>query len=86
MERDKETGLPKDASYLECGLPAFLQKDIEAMKAAWGKLERGEQYLHWDLDYGDLQASINTCEVNGIISREQAWYLREKYLRIERCD
>ena len=33
---------------------------------------------------GDLQASINIAEVEQIISAEQAWYLREKYLRMER--
>ena len=27
---------------------------------------------------------INNAEVNQVISSEQAWYLREKYLRIER--
>ena len=81
---DSKTGLPKDKSYLECGLPQFLQTSIEEMKNAWEKLDSGEKYLHWDGDYCNLQSDINIAEVNQIISEEQAWYLREKYLRMER--
>lgn len=81
---DSETGLPKDSSYLECGLPGFLQESIQAMKAAWRKLDRGEEYLRWDCDFCSLQTDINNAEVNQMISSEQAWYLREKYLRLER--
>ena len=81
---DGETGLPKDSSYLECGLPPFLQESLARMKAAWGKIDSGEKYLHWDCDFCNLQSDINSAEVNQIISTEQAWYLREKYLRIER--
>lgn len=78
------TGLPKDTSYLECGLPPFLQESLQAMKEAWRKLDSGEEYLRWDCDYCSLQSDINSAEVNQIISTEQAWYLREKYLRMER--
>ena len=81
---DSETGLPKDNSYLECGLPEFLQESIQAMKDAWRKLDRGEEYLRWDCDFCNLQTDINNAEVNQMISSEQAWYLREKYLRLER--
>lgn len=81
---DSTTGLPKDKGYLECGLPKFLQESVDAMKAAWKKLDSGEQYLHWDCDYCNLQSDINSAEVNLLISEEQAWYLREKYLRVER--
>ncbi|MDC7291132.1 helix-turn-helix transcriptional regulator [Blautia schinkii] len=77
-------GLPKDKSYLECGLPGFLQESLNAMKAAWKKVDNGEKYLRIDCDYCNLQSDINSAEVNGIISSDQAWYLREKYLRIER--
>lgn len=78
------SGLPKDKSYLECGLPAFLQESLEAMKKAWNILDSGEKYLRWDCDYCNLQTDINIAEVGSLISTEQAWYLREKYLRIER--
>lgn len=40
--------------------------------------------MDWDWDWCNLQSNINSAEVNGEISSEQAWYLREKYLRIER--
>ena len=63
-----DTGLPADTSYLECGLPDFLRESIAQM----------------DCDYCNLQADINNAEVNQVISSEQAWYLREKYLRMER--
>ena len=82
---DHATGLPKDQGYLECGLPPFLAESVNAMKAAWDKLDRGEKYLRWDCDYCNLQTDINNAEVNQIISSEQAWYLREKYLRMERA-
>ena len=79
-----ENGLPKDRNYLECGLPDFLQDSIRAMKDAWGRLDRGIEYLRWDCDYCNLQSDINSAEVNQLISEEQAWFLREKYLRQER--
>ena len=79
-----ENGLPKDDNYLECGLPDFLVISIEAMKEAWRKLDNGEEYLRWDCDYCNLQSDINNAEVNQLISTEQAWFLREKYLRMER--
>ena len=78
------SGLPKDKAYLECGLPTFLQESLEAMKKAWNILDNGEKYLRWDCDYCNLQSDINIAEVGSLISTEQAWYLREKYLRIER--
>ncbi len=81
---DSDTGLPKSKDYLECSLPPFLQESIRAMEQAWKRLDNGEKYLHWDCDYCELQSDINSAEVNQVISPEQAWYLREKYLRIER--
>ena len=83
-EYDKKSGLPLDKSYLECGLPGFLQESLEQMKEAWAKRDAGEKYLRWDCDYCSLQSDINSAEVTGIITSEQAWYLREEYLRIER--
>lgn len=73
-----------DKTYLECGLPEFLQESIQAMVEAWRKLDSGENYLRWDCDYCNLQSDINSAEVNLVISSEQAWYLREKYLRMRR--
>lgn len=79
-----KAGKPKDTGYLECGLPDFLQESIQIMKAAWDKLDSGAEYFHWDCDYCSLQSDINSAEVNQLISSEQAWFLREKYLRLER--
>ncbi len=83
-EYDELTGLPKDKGYLECGLPEFLKESIKAMEDAWEKIDAGEKYWHWDADYCTLQSDINVAEVEQIISSEQAWYLREKYLRMEK--
>lgn len=42
--------------------------------------------IHWDIYWCELNANINSAEVNGLISSEQAWYLREKYLRMQQSD
>lgn len=81
---DPETGLPTDPAYLECGLPEFLQTSLDRMKATWERLDAGIKDIRWDCDYCELQSDINVAEVCGLISEEQAWYLRENYLRIER--
>jgi hypothetical protein len=49
-------------------------------------LDSGGVDLRWDGAYCSLQADINSAEVDGLISSEQAWYLREEYLRIRRYD
>ena len=41
-------------------------------------------YLRWDCDYYKLHSDINTYEMGGIINSDQAWYLRETYLRVAR--
>ena len=69
---NSETGLPKNKSYLERGLPSFLVASISAMQKTWDKLDRGEKYLRWDCDYCDLQTDINNAEVNQLINSEQA--------------
>lgn len=84
MVNTLKTGLPKDKSYLERGLPVFLWEFLRQMEAAWKKRDNGEKYLRWGCDYCNLQSDINIAETNGQISTEQAWYLREKYLRMER--
>lgn len=83
---DPKTGRPLDKSYLECGLPEFLLTSIENMKKSWEIEDRGEKDMHWDIYWCDLYADINSCEVDQIITSEQAWYLRYKYLRMEKED
>lgn len=81
-----EKGLPLDKSYLECGLPVYLEESLYNMKLAWEKIDNGEDYLRWDSDYCTLQSDINTAEIGGAINSDKAWYLREKYLRMRRDD
>ncbi|MCD8049787.1 MAG: hypothetical protein LUG52_09405 [Clostridia bacterium] len=79
---DEKTGLPKDLGYLECALPKYLQISLENMKKSWEIEDRGERDLHWDLYWCELNADINSAEVDNVISKEQAGYLRKKYLRM----
>ena len=81
---NKDTGLPNDKGYLECGLPVYLQESLKNMKNSWAIEDSGKKDFHWDLYWCELNADINSAEVDGAISSEQAWYLREKYLRMER--
>lgn len=83
---DRESGLPKRKNYLERGLPAYLQSSLENMIASWKLVDNGTKDYHWDLNWSELNADINSAEVEQEISSEQAWYLREKYLRMKRGD
>lgn len=82
---DDKTGLPKDKNYFERGLPEYVRISLENMKNSWEIEDCGGKDLHWDIWWCELNADINSAEVDGIISSEQAWYLRKKYLRMERC-
>lgn len=82
-EYDAVSGLPLDKQYLEADLPSFLIKSIKQMEKAWEKHSNGES-SDWDCDFCELQSNINVAEAERIITVEQAWYLREKYLKIER--
>ena len=72
MDEHQISGLPSDDSYLECGLPPFLQEAIAAMQSAWEKLDREEECPHWDCAYDELQSDINMAEVEQVISSDQA--------------
>ena len=54
------------------------------MKKSWAIEDSGERDMHWDIYWCDFNADINSAEVDQVISSEQAWYLRRKYLRMER--
>lgn len=77
-----ETGLPCNKSYLECGVPPYLKTSIENMKTSWAIEDRGEEDANWDLYWCELNADINSAEIDQVISKEQAQYLRKKYLRM----
>ena len=83
-EYDDITGLPKNKKYLEYDLPPYLQSSLKNMIASWKVIDNGKKDYHWDLYWSELNADINSAEVDQDISAEQAWYLREKYLRMKR--
>ncbi|MDD6036504.1 MAG: hypothetical protein PUC30_09990 [Lachnospiraceae bacterium] len=84
LKYEPETGHPENKAYLECGLPPYLLKSLENMKKSWEIEDAGGTDMHWDIYWCDLNADINAAEVDSVISSEQAWYLRQKYLRMER--
>lgn len=81
-----ETGLPVNQEYFERGLPPYLQTSIKNMCASWAIEDSGKKDYHWDIAWSELNADINAAEAGQEISPEQAWYLREKYLRMKRGD
>ena len=83
---DRKTGLPKDCSYLEKGLPEYLQISLENMKKSWAIEDSGGEDPHWDLYWCELNADINSAEVDRVISTEQADYLRKEFLRMRKDD
>lgn len=84
QENDADTGLPQNKEYLEHGLPPYLESSLKNMVASWKVIDSGNTDMHWDLYWCELNADINAAEVEQEISAEQAWYLREKYLRMKR--
>lgn len=65
----------RERSY-EYGLPGYLQHDLDAYKDA---MKNGSNLI--DCLWGELYGSINSAEISdGAITREQADYLRKKYL------
>ena len=61
----------------ECGLPAYLQHDLDAYKEG---LRSGSTLI--DCLWCELYGSINGAEIDDhAITHEHAEYLRDKYLR-----
>lgn len=65
-------------------LPLFLRESINAFLAGKEKYESGIGYTEFDMDYCDLQTDINVCEVEQLITSEEAWILRERYLGLQK--
>ena len=61
--------------YYEINLPGYLQHDLDAMK---------EGKWPYDCLWGELYGSINCAFIDGDITEDHAWYLREKYLDMKR--
>lgn len=61
--------------YYEVNLTPYLQHDLDAMK---------EGKYPYDCLWCELYGSINAAYIDGDISEDHAWYLRERYLDMER--
>lgn len=59
----------------EAILPVYLKNDIEA----WKNKNEDNQSI-WDCLWGELYGSINSAQHENTISKDEADYLREKYL------
>ena len=66
--------MPYHPAY-ERNIPIFLSEEIAELKSA-----KRKNSSNLDCYYDELNSSINVCEVENIISKEQADYLRTKYL------
>lgn len=82
QEYDSETGYPADETYLEQGLPPYLQESLEKVKKCLEILDNGGEDKYWDCKWCELNADIGTAVVDRRISERQADYLRKKYLRM----
>ena len=85
-EYNSDTGLPTDETHFEYGLPEYLAESLENMKKSWKIIDSGKKIYIGIYAGAELNADINSAEVENLISSEQAWYLRCKYLRIEKPD
>lgn len=83
-EIDEKTGLPLDKSYLEVELPWYLEHSLNVWKEYLKREEKGIKDDLWDCYWCELNADINSAEVEQEITTEQAWHLRIKYLGMER--
>lgn len=78
---EPRTGLPNDNAYLEANLPQSLQTAIKEYAEG---LVSGSLLL--DCLWGELYGAINAHQHGGRITKEQADYLRAKYLFEEEED
>ncbi len=68
---------------IDTSLPPFLQESIKAFIVGKEKYEKGD-YHEFDMDYCDLQTDINVCETEQMITSDEAWELRKRYLGLQR--
>lgn len=62
-------------NLLEIGLPSFLENDIKALKAG---IKNNVTYI--DCLINEVQGSVNSAWVDGLISDKQKDYFYEKYI------
>ena len=78
QEKNTDIGKPSRNTYLETGLPESIQKAIKDYFQG-----EKEQVLYLDCLWGELYGAINSNMWAGLITEEQADYLREEYLGME---
>lgn len=78
MNEIGKDGKPLNKRYLEIELPRGVQKDIDNYLEA---KRTNDSYL--DCYWCELYGTINSYQVADLITKEQADYLREKYLGME---
>ena len=78
MNEIGKDGKPLNKRYLEIGLPQGVQKDIDNYLKA---KRTNDSCL--DCYWCELYGTINSYQVADLITKEQADYLREKYLGME---
>lgn len=78
-EKSVDTGKPNRKTYLETGLPKSIQKAMEDYIQG-----EEEKVLYLDCLWGELYGAINSNLWAGLITEEQADYLRTKYLGMEK--
>ena len=61
---------------------------IQCMIQKNGKTRQKRTDIFWDCLWGELYGSINSAQWDNVITKEQADYLRDKYLGIQKrkCD
>lgn len=69
---------------VESSLPESMKRSLATFKRGYLKYKTDPLYKEFDLDILEFSSDINSSEVNGDISSDTAWYLREKYLGMER--
>ncbi|MGB4439502.1 MAG: helix-turn-helix transcriptional regulator [Sedimentibacter sp.] len=77
-EKDTASGKPNKKNYLETGLSKSVQKAIKDYLQG-----EKEQALYLDCLWNELYGAINADLWAGLITEEQASYLRVKYLGTE---
>lgn len=82
MRDERATELHDDQSRLEQGFPSWLQNEVNAMKRSWEIEDSGRRGMRWDTIWCELNADVNYAEIEGIITKEQADYLRQRVLRM----
>lgn len=67
-------------------LPESVRQTIAKYEQSLALYEAGKPDYRLDCYFEELNSDFNVLEVDGILSSDQVWYLREKYLGRRRED